>query len=237
MENLTDKIQDYLDGLLDEVETQRFEQGMREDAELRNFVRLQREVQGIIKQRLESGEEAVRANLEQARVQMTNPPQSNKLIKMYVPLGAAVCLLLIVGLFLFRGTDQSLYDLPIMPSEVVRGEVGPSDYETAVLLFNEGKYKEARAVLEPLILAEPDIVQYQYYAALTFVGSEDWSGASLALQPLAEGVSIYADDAKYYLALAYWKQGNAQDAQTVLGQIPDDGKLAEKKASLLKAMK
>ena len=237
MENLTDRIQDYIDGLLEGAELQQFEQRMEEDQELRDLVELQKEVHEIISRRIESGEDELRENIARARANIATAPKSNKVFKMYIPIAAAACLLAVFGLFLFRGGDQALYDMPIMPSEIVRGEVGNTSYEDAVKLFNEGKYSEVRAVLQPLIGAEPEVVQYQYYAALTFVGEEDWSAATSALQPLAEGRSIYADDAKYYLGLAYWKTGNTQDAIASLEQIPDVGKLGEKKVKLLKNMR
>lgn len=237
MDNLTDKIQDYIDGLLEGAELTQFEQRMEHDEELRDLVALQKEVYAIINQRVAGGEGKLREKLAYARTNMATGTESNKVFKLYVPIAAAACLLFIFGLFLFRGGDQALFDLPIMPSEVVRGEVGHTNYEDAVKLFNKGKYSDARVILLPLITAEPEVVQYQYYAALTLVGEEDWNAAISALQPLAEGVSIYADEAKYYLGLAYWKTGNTRDAVVTLEQIPALGKLGEKKVKLMEKIK
>lgn len=235
MENNTDKIQDYIDGLLEGEELVHFESRMAVDDELRSLVALQKEVHEIINSRMDSNESELRSNLANARANISviqNP--RNKVFKIYIPIAAAVCLLVFFGLFLFKGADRALYELPTMQSEIVRGEVENTSYEDAVKAFNDGQYRESRSMLDGLIAEESTVVQYQYYAALTYIGEEDWEGAVAALQSLADGISIYADESKYYLGLAYWKVGDHVKAAEVLQRIPDSGKLGEKKAKLLK---
>jgi hypothetical protein len=90
--------------------------------------------------------------------------------------------------------------------------------------------------LEALIVQEPTVVQYQYYAALTYIGDENWKEAVATLTPLAEGVSIYVDEARYYMALAYWKSGENTKAKEILLQVSDKGKPGEKKKALLEKL-
>jgi tetratricopeptide (TPR) repeat protein len=233
MENITDRIQDYIDGLLQGEDLAHFENRMVVDEELRNLVRLQKEVHDIINRRLESKEDELRGNLAHARANMAKATSPSKMVRMYIPIAVAACLLVFFGLFLFRGGDQALSELPVMQSEIVRGEDGNMDYEDAVAAFNHGKYREARAILEALIVQEPTVVQYQYYAALTYIGDENWKEAVATLTPLAEGVSIYVDEARYYMALAYWKSGENTKAKEILLQVSDKGKPGEKKKALL----
>ncbi|HMR20270.1 MAG TPA: hypothetical protein PKA53_13285, partial [Sphingobacterium sp.] len=156
--------------------------------------------------------------------------------KLYLPIAAAACLLVFFGLFLFRGGDHALYELPQMQSEIVRGQAGDVSYEDAVKAFNNKSYGEARTMLNGLIASDSTVVQYQYYAALTYFGEEDWPSTIRELTAIAQGKSVFADEAKYYLAVAYWKSGETTKAIELANQIPDIGKLGEKTRKLLGEM-
>ncbi|NGM60517.1 hypothetical protein G5B30_01185 [Sphingobacterium sp. SGG-5] len=234
MENKADKIQAYIDGLLTGDELAQFEKWMAEDEELRAEVHAQREVQETIRKRLTSKEDALRANLRQARVGLqTGRKGVVSLYKVYLPVAAAVCLLIFFSIFYLYTDDSYLYDLPAMQSEVVRGQEANVSYENAVQAFNAQSYEEARGILYSLIEADSSVVQYRYYAALTYVGEQNWSQALPELTPIAEGKSIFADEAKYYLALVYHKIDQHEEAKTLLREIPSQGKLGEKAGKLL----
>lgn len=233
MENLTDKIQDYIDGLLQGEDLAHFESQMAVDDELRNLVSLHKEVHTIINRRLDSKEDELRSNLANARAHVSTAPKSNKIFKLYMPIAAAACLLVFFSIFYF-GKDDGLYDLPTMQSEIVRGQTGNVTYEDAVNAFNNASYIEAREMLHTLITQDSMQIQYRYYAALTYFGEENWSSSIEELTPLAEGKSIFADEAKYYLAVSYLKIDQRSNALEWLDRIPFEGKLGDKKAKLLK---
>ena len=236
MENRIEKIQDYIDGLLVGEELVQFEQQMREDDDLRQEVNLQKEVQGIIQGRLDSNEEPLRANLRNARTLSQSGQRSTKVYKLYLPIAAAVCVLIFFSLFFLKTNDGSLYDLPAMQSEIVRGQEENVSYENAVKAFNDKSYTEARSMLQSLIATDTMIVQYQYYAALTYFGEGNWPQAIQDLSPIAHGRSIFADEAKYYLAASYSKTHQNEKAIELLNDIPKRGKVGEKADKLLKEL-
>ncbi len=237
MENKADKIQEYIDGLLTGDELAQFEKWMADDEELRQEVHTQREVQGIIVNRLTSNEDALRANLQHARALRQSGRKSVvNLYRVYLPVAAAACLLIFFSIFYLYTNDSYLYDLPAMQSEIVRGQEENVSYENAVKAFNAKSYEEAREMLYTLIEADSSVVQYQYYAALTYFGEQNWSLIIPELTPIAEGGSIFADEAKYYLAIAYHRIDQHEEARELLRMIPREGKLGEKAGKLLEVL-
>lgn len=236
MEKLTDKIQDYIDGLLDGDELQAFEQKLREDEDFRNLVYLQREVNDIIHKRVNSGEQDLRISLRAAEQEIRSHDGATPLIKKIKPLIAVVsaACLFVVGYLFFTNSNSSLYELPAMQSEVVRGEEAVARYEEAVRLYNAKSYKESREMLNQLIQEEPEVVQYQYYAALTYVGEKKWKEALKALEPVAFGTSIFQEEATYYMAVCHHKEGNDAEVKRLLQTISSQGKIGEKAKKLLK---
>jgi len=234
MEHLADKIQDYIEGQLQGEELLEFEQHMQQDTDFRNLVHLQSEVHEIINRRLSSNEEDLRETLFHAETEVRVIEQRSIFsgFKPFFTIVTAACVLLFGYLFFFN-TNNTLYELPAMQSEIVRGQESNIQYEEAVKLFNEKSYTRSREILNSLIASEPDIVQYQYYAALTYLGEENWSESRDKLTPIAEGLSIFKDEAKYYLAVSLEKLGNKAEAITILKSIPTQGQLGEKAEKLL----
>ncbi|NGF55279.1 hypothetical protein G5B35_18300 [Parapusillimonas sp. SGNA-6] len=238
MENRAEKIQDYIDGLLLGEELIQFEKQIAEDEDLKVEVSLQQELQGIIRSRLNSNEKILRTHMQNARIlSQSTKGSSKKVYKLYLPIAAVACLLVFFSLFLLRNSDSGLYDLPTMQSEIVRGQEENVSYEHAVKAFNNKEYEQARTMLDILITADSTIVQYQYYAALTYFGEENWAQSIQELTPLAEGKSIFADEAKYYLAVAYHKTEQKDKAIALLNEIPAQGKVGQKASKLLKELK
>ncbi len=237
MENKIDKIQDYIDGLLEGDELIQFEKQLLEDEALRQEVSMQQEVQGIIQHRLDSKEDELRKSLKNAQAVLQSRKSSTNIYKLYLPIVAAACLLVFFSLFFFYSNDNSLYDLPTMQSEVVRGQEENVRYENAVKAFNAKSYEEAREMLNTLIAVDPSILQYQYYAALTYFGEQNWSLSIQELTPIADGKSIFADEAKYYLAASYHQIDQKDEAIRLLEQIPITGKLGKKAAEFLETLR
>jgi len=235
MEHLADKIQDYIEGQLEGSELLEFEQHMKQDVDFRNLVHLQLEVHEIINRRLSLNEEDLRETLSHAENEVRGTKQQSTfaLLKPLITIASAACVLLFGYLFFFNN-NNSLYELPVMQSEIVRGQDSNNKYEEAVKLYNEKSYTQSREILNSLISTEPEVVQYQYYVALTYLGEENWDESREKLTPIVEGHSIFKDEAKYYLAVSLEKLGNKQEAITILKTIPRQGQLGEKAEKLLK---
>ncbi|MCA5006432.1 tetratricopeptide repeat protein [Sphingobacterium bovistauri] len=236
MEHLADKIQDYIEGHLEGQDLIEFENHLNQDIEFRNLVKLQKEVHGILNKRLTSGESDLRESLFLAENKMKYRKKGIfQRLQPLMAVASAACLLFAGYLFLFSPSDN-LYELPSMQSEIVRGQESNEQYEEAVQLYNKQSYAESRAILNILIEKEPDVIQYQYYVGLSYLGEQKWLEASEKLTTIAEGQSIFKDEAKYYLAVSLDKQGKTSDAIALLKMIPSQGDLGKKAEKLLKKM-
>lgn len=232
MENHSEKIQDYIEGLLEGDELMRFEAQLAVDIELRNLVALQREVYEILNRRTSSGETSLKQTLAEVNQRYRSEKRSSvPNIKRWFPAVAAACILLVGSLFFFKGSNE-LYELPEMRSEIVRGAEENVSYEKAVQAFNDKRYAAARDMLSVLLDQEPEQIQYQYYLSLTYIGDQQWAKARDLLAPIASGPSVFALEANYYLALAYYESGDMDNAKMCLNKIPAEGKLGEKASQL-----
>lgn len=236
MEHLADKIQNYIEGQLEGKELIEFETHMDQDADFRNLVLLQTEVHTIINRRMSSKEADLRETLFHAETEIRVPQKSSfQRIKPILAILSVACVLLFGYLFFFN-SDIALYELPDMQSEIVRGEEANKQYEDAVKLYNEKEYGASRVLLNELITKEPEVVQYQYYTALTYLGEENWNEAKAKLTPIVEGQSIFKDEAKYYLAVSLDKLGNRIEAIQLLKTIPNQGELGKKAQKLIRKL-
>src|SRR5690606_468819 len=156
-----------------------------------------------------------------------------KKIKPLVAVVSAACLF-VGGYLFFMNSNSFLYELPAMQSVVMLGAEAVWGSEEAVSIYNAKSYKESRQMLNQLIQEEPEVVQYQYYAALTYVGEKKWKEALKALEPVAFGTSIFQEEATYYMAVCHHKEGNDAEAKRLLQTISSQGKIGEKAKKLLK---
>lgn len=236
MENHSEKIQDYIEGLLDGEELMRFEARLAVDKELRNMVALQREVYEILNRRVPAQEDSLKKTLAEVNARYREGSKSSTTgIKRWFPVVAAACILLVGSLFFFKGSNEP-YELPLMRSEIVRGELENTSYEKAVTAFNEGQYTVAEELLSVLFERDPEQIQYQYYLGLSYIGAKKWVKAVDLLSPIASGPSVFALESNYYLAIAYYEKGDFDNAKMCLNKIPAEGDLGEKAAKLREKM-
>lgn len=235
MDNLSDKIQDYIDGQLEGNDLLQFEAQLAVDKDLYNLLTLQKEVHDILEKRVVNKEMELRATINTVSNNFRHNP-STKVVELrkIIYYAVAVCALIVGSVFFFNRSNN-LYDLPLMSSEIVRGHEESVSYETAVKLFNNKDYMTARIQLESL-LGQQEIgqVQLEYYIGLTFIGEKNWQSAIQELEPIALGHSVFAEEAKCYLAIAYLEKGDSEKAKQLLNELSAEGDLGEKAKSLLK---
>ncbi len=237
MKTSEEKIQDYIDGLLQGEELLAFEQELATDPQLSEQLNLHREVQSILARRMSSDADELRNNLHEAATAHRRSEGNNKsksLYRILVPILAAACVLVVFKFF--SGTSSTLYQLPIMESEIVRGAGEAGKYEDAVRHFNNQSFDQARDILDQLINSDPLNVQYKYYHALTYYGEENWGESIAKLEAIAEGESVFAREATYYLAAAYTKENKNEKAILLLQHIKSDDELGRKANKLLKEL-
>lgn len=234
-------IQDYLDQKLSSEDQAIFDDLIQNDAEFRKELKVQTELHTIIKNRLSEESQHLRQQLKDVEKQFRMEDEtttgtirqlhprnessaSRGVFKRYIPYLAAACVLIIAGLFFFpfSNTNTSPYSMPTMRSEIVRGDMSTENqtYEKAVEAFNAGKYKKSSEILAQLIQNEPDIVQYQFYYGLSLVGEQKYAESIPTLEELSSGLSVYKNDAMYYLAISLYETGKMEEAKQYISQIP-----------------
>jgi len=242
-------IQDYIEGRLSAEDRSAFEALLATDGTFREDLRLQSELSGTIAVRLarERDVSALRNSLRQAEDGFRRTagnggqPAKNRVFalsewkKWAVSVAAAACLLVLGRLFLFAPAEY--YELPQMRSEIVRGDAdgAAAVYEDAVRAFNAKDYASATAILRQLARQEPEILQYQYYLGLSLMGERKFQEASDRLLPLADGESIFRQEANYHLAIAYRELARPEEARSRLERIDRKSKVYEKARKLLKS--
>ncbi len=230
-------IQDYIDKVLSAEDKELFDTLYESDNEFRNAVKRQIEMTDLLTRRLSSEEEALRANLTEAETKH----RTGKVIswkQWLTPLIAAACILIVVK-FVFFPSDTALYELPEMRSEIVRGSQNneADQYEDAVKAFNDKNYQKSTRILMQLHRADNTILQYQFYLGLSLIGEKKFDDAQMSLLPIAEGESVFQQEANYYLGIALVELGQTEQAKERLSNIDPSAKIYEKAKKLLDSIK
>ncbi|MFZ4260482.1 tetratricopeptide repeat protein [Sphingobacterium sp. HJSM2_6] len=235
MKTKEELIQDYIDQVISPEDQLEFDHLLASDEDFKKELAFQLEIRNLLNRRIPSNESALRNTLNELSEAYRSAAPSHVISwkKWLIPVAIAACFILI-GRWLFV-PDAQVYDLPEMRSEIVRGEVNTelSQYEEAVTAYNKKDYETSAAVLKELVNKFPTTLQYHYYLGLSEVGSDDFKGAVTTLKPLADGTSVFATDAKYYLGIAYFELKSYDEAKAVLQEIPKDHELFAKTQDIL----
>ncbi|WP_099367153.1 hypothetical protein [Sphingobacterium sp. 1.A.4] len=248
MKTRDELIQDYIDGVLRAEDRLEFDRLLREDVDFGKELNLQKEMHGILKDRLGSKEEELRTTLKAVEREIRDgerdakaddgeiSPENIKVVswkKWIIPLVAAACLLLIGKFFFFPSSYN--YELPDMPSEIVRGQEDPelNRYEEAVKAYNSKDYEKSTLILEELSAKEPELLQYRYFLGLSLMGKKDFLMAVDQLTPIADGESVFQQDACYYLGVSLHELERDSEAVEYLEKVSRESKHYEDAQELL----
>lgn len=242
MKSKEELIQDFIDGTLAEEDKLLFNHCWENDSDFREQLAVQQDIHQILKSRLSEESDALRKNLVIAAKEVRQGTRHIRSWKTNViTFVAAACVLILASLFLFP-RENSLYELPQMRSEIVRGSTDMEDnsasqrYEEAVEAFNKGLYNKSTKLLSDLQVENPEVSQYQYYHGLSLLGEMKYSNASSLLAELAQGESVFKNEALYYVAIAYYKEGRMDDAILSLEMVPENAAVYDKAQLLLKTI-
>lgn len=231
-----EQIQDYLDRTLTADERLAFERQLETDKALREELALQRELRDIITkhQAAEAGVPALEATLRQARTahEADVPRKKPGVIRLLLPVvAAAACLLVVFNYLELFAPDFE--QLPEMATSVTRDGGADSTYQQAASAFNSGNYQTSITLLDPLITDDTTIVRYRYYRGLSHLGQAQYRQALTDLEPIADGSSVFAGDACYFAAVAWWRLGHHDEALTYVERVAETSDY-HKKAERLK---
>lgn len=145
--------------------------------------------------------------------------------KKYLFTAVAAAAILVVYLSLPTGIED--YNVPEMPQAVVRGAEELSN--KGAVLFNEGEYEQALPLLQQQAAEKPDDATANFFYAISLVETEQYETALPVLEKLANGASVYKEDAAFFAAFAAYKSGKKDEA-IKYAQLVSEGNAYYKKA-------
>lgn len=246
MDNYSEKIQDYIDGLLSDAEKQSFEDALAKDEGLRKETELQQQIQDVLSVRnnSEQGLQELKATLsEKGKEYFSSPPKTialkpslrRKILSRW-GIGAGVAACILIGLAFFGVFSSDLNQLPILQSEVVRGATNNDNISMAINAFNHKDYKTSIRLFSEISEKDKDAVRFKYYLGLSYCGDKQYESATEILIPVADGVSLYQDKAAYYIAVAAKESGKKQLALKYVQKVSKGSPYYNKASRLIKKL-
>ncbi len=245
MEKYIDKIQDFLDGLLSEEERNSFEKELATNDELMEEVRMQKKLNEVIRSRIEASVriDELKVSLAKNREKYfvssiskiknsLSTPKVFSLKKWTITIGVAACLLL--GLNFLGVFSPSLNELPLLTSEVVRSSNNKNEVNDAIASFNAKNYNESIQLFTALTKKAPLNSRFQYYLALSYMGKKEWKDAKDTFIPIAEGNSIFREDAAYFTAVAALELEDKKLALAYAKRVSKDSQYYKKAQRIIK---
>ncbi|MFB2120425.1 tetratricopeptide repeat protein [Parapedobacter sp. 2B3] len=224
MDNFFESIQDYLDGALSPEEHQRFERELERNEPLLLETDNQRMLREVLGKQVAAAPmiPLLRNTLKEVSDRHFGSVRKKKkitVVRWLAPLAAAAVILVVVN---FMGWFAADYDaLPPMPSSVTRGAVDDSAVSQATEAYNVGDYLQSIGLFRQLMAADPTVARYPYYLGLSYIGNEDYQRAIEQLQAVADGKSVFAEDACYFTAVALWKLGKDKEALVYMRKVTE----------------
>lgn len=247
------KIEDYLDDALGEQERRAFEADARTDSALAETLNLVREArQRLVAQWAdEPADTALLETLKQVGATHfksgTGSGQSGaggrmfRLAPTWWAAAAALAATVVAAWFFLRPpTNERLYaQYGAFPEAdfTVRGdEPGFGDLSAAEATFNRKDYAEALRQLTAYLGNKPDDAQARLYAGLCHLELRQYDEAAAIFQQIGRSTNVWADEANWFLALAYLRQDKPADCRRILENIRPESGRYEQAASLLKEL-
>ncbi len=258
-EPLQERIQLYLKGLLPPDEVTQFEGEIEQNEELKDEVQLQREVNALLqlygnretlKGKLDAIADEYEAESEEESEATTAPPKTISFTQRMRPLLAiAAILVLVVGAyFVLNNQDdpQRLYAKHFTPytnTLTVRGVEDTTAIanaeKTAMQQYENQAFDQAAATFDQLTRLNPaDQNTYLFYAGVARLANQQPKEAIQHLQTVAGTDNPYREQAQWYIALAYLKDNDIDQAKNSLDKIANQSVHDRKKDAqqLLKAL-
>lgn len=243
-EDLFHKITDYLDGMLSPEERQQFEEALHVNKKLSEATALEKRIQEVISQReaSDSKVDSLKTTLkEKNKTHFLTPdaPKKKTSLKRYLwptmGIAASIAVILIISLQ-YTNPVGSLDTLPTIAYETVRGTEEDGSTK-AIDAYNDKEYAASVVLFSELSEKHDEAIRYKHFLGLSYFGSEDWKETIETLKPIADGESLFKDEASYFTALAAKKLEQYELAITYASSISEESNYYAKAQKLLKKIK
>lgn len=115
------------------------------------------------------------------------------------------------------------------PDATVRGENGATEESIAVQAYEKEDYFEAVNAYQKLVANNPDNVKNNLFLGISFLGTNQPKKAIDVLNKITNSEEFHFD-IQWYLALAYIKNKELQNAQTTLSNLTKEENYYQKEA-------
>ena len=242
MEERFTRIEDYLDGRLDEAGRAAFEAELATDPELAQLLALAREARERLARHwaAEDADRALNTTLKRLGKQHFNSPAAARpwLVRRWPQLAAAAAVAALLIWVAWPAGETRLYaryrEFPEAAFVVRSTEPGQAELAEATAAFNEGDFAKALPVLEKYSQTHPDDREIRFFLALCQLELGRTQEAVTGLRQISNTPNSWAGEARWFLALAYLKEKNRAQCAVVLRSIPSGGAHFEEAQELLK---
>jgi hypothetical protein len=240
-----EEIERYLSGEMEPGEQLNFEEGLKNDAALKEQLDLYRNLNGeySVMEQSKAGEEALSGTLanmnrkyffrEEDTLRKKAPVR-----KLLFALAAAASLFFAFFLLkpvIFGKGDKDLFN-EYYPEEQFPRERGKQDSASmAADFFDRKDYANALAILEPFTKSHPEKTEYQEFKGWAYLLAAQYGKAEEVFSALANGNApeIYREKAKFLQAGVLLKQNRKEDCKKILLEIPEKSTYYKKAKELL----
>ena len=211
-----DKIDAYLKGELNEEEKQQFEKEIDQDKtlaqELHFHEMTQRHIELLEDRKITAQVQAI----HQAELKRRRRKALVKQIR-YWAVAASILLLLALSWWLWdspSANPDTLYAEYYTAYELPFGNRNEQNSQTeAGALYLAGEYEKAAPIMEALLAADTGLSKIQFALGICKMELEQWNQAVPLFEKLIEDNDVlYADNARWYLALCALKLNNSATA-------------------------
>jgi len=134
---------------------------------------------------------------------------------------AAASIILILTFFFILRQNGPTYSDFAHYEPLVLASRGDADQlkHSAEQSFNSKEYEKAAFYLEELLKLQPENPQIQIYWALSLIETDNYDKGDSLLLHAVRTESLYAQNARWYLALSYLKQDKVKACKAQLKKI------------------
>lgn len=235
-------IEAYLNGEMDAVQKQEFEQQLTTDAQLQKQVEELRFLQTTIDKHLQAEQtlpelKKILTPLTQTHFHKAEQQKGAKVISMnrvFAAIALAASVILIFFLFP-PGVSVDGYPVDEMSGAITRGN--ETELAKAAQLFNDEKYAEAEAAFQQLKATSPDDATINYYLGISLVKTKNFKESLTLFEALAKGESVYKEDANFFAALSAYNLQQNDKAKEYASAVKKESKYYKYAKAVLKKIK
>lgn len=217
-------IEDYLNGLLSEEASKKISALIETDALARDIAN------GILllKNKFKTDEATEEYLNERLAIQNNLITQNNRKSLSWLKVAATIVLVLVSGLVIYNITanqnGQELVaqalEVPYPMIAVSRGDDTNDDLNEAISAYESRNFAKAAASYAKL----EQSTTIKFYLGLSYLYNDNFDEAIAKLSDRALQESRFSDQCEWYLALAYFKAGEAQKSKAILHGIANNDK-------------